>query len=447
MAKVETKHPQYAERFNEWSLMRHADRGQSSVHEEGVRYLPMPSGFKEHEQRDNLYSAYLARARFPDIIAPILRGMVGLIHRTEAQIEMPKALEPLWEKATSDKLPLEAFHRRVTSEILLMGRYGILTDVPDESTSKLPYFAGYQTEGIINWDGAGNFFVLDETGLRRDGFEWKEQKKFRELTLDGDRYVQRVYDGNDLNTSRLIVPQRRGGGAMETIPLVVASPRDLSMTLFEPPLIGIARASLAMYQLDADYRYQLFMSGQETLVITGSDEDLPKAIGAGVVIGLPMGADAKYVGPSGRTIEAHRVAINDAREDAINAGAAMFQPGADQESGEAKRLRYASQTASLTTVSQTSAQALEAALRHAAIFLGLDPTDVVVKPNLRFVDTVMSPADAKALMEVWMGGGMSKLSLFENLQRGEIVSAERSFEEEEALIEIEPVDEPTAGQF
>ncbi|MCJ8518331.1 hypothetical protein ABID21_001359 [Pseudorhizobium tarimense] len=31
-----------------------------------------------------------------------------VIHRTEAQIEMPAAMQPLWEKATKDGLPLAA---------------------------------------------------------------------------------------------------------------------------------------------------------------------------------------------------------------------------------------------------------------------------------------------------------------------------------------------------
>jgi hypothetical protein len=36
----------------------------------------------------------------------------------------------------------------------------------------------------------------------------------------------------------------------------------------EVPLIGVAQAALAGYRLDADYRHQLYMSGQETFVIT-----------------------------------------------------------------------------------------------------------------------------------------------------------------------------------
>ncbi|WMT92796.1 hypothetical protein [Pelagibacterium sp. H642] len=70
-------------------------------------------------------------------MAPTVDGMVGVIHRTEAQIEMPDAMQPLWEKATKDGLPLEALHRRITAELLTTGRYSLLADAATEG-SDLP---------------------------------------------------------------------------------------------------------------------------------------------------------------------------------------------------------------------------------------------------------------------------------------------------------------------
>lgn len=73
-------------------------------------------------------------------------------------------------------------------------------------------------------------------------------------------------------------------------------------------------------------------------------------------------------------------------------------------------------------------------MRYAAIFVGEDPMKIVVKPNLQFVDQVMNPLDAANLVKVWQAGAISKQTLYENLQRGEVASAERTFEEEEELI-------------
>jgi hypothetical protein len=229
----------------------------------------------------------------------------------------------------------------------------------------------------------------------------------------------------------------RGGKALAEIPFVVIGAKDLAVEPEDPPLIGVARSAVSLYQLTADYRWQLYQTGQETLVIVNGDA--PDTVGAGVVITLKgepnLTPDAKYVGPSGTGIEAHERAIAAERGNAISAGARLLDSEKrTAESGDALRLRYTAQPATLTTISQASAAGVEKALRYVAVMIGADPEQVVVKPNLQFVDQVMDPQQAVNLVKVWQAGAMSKLSLFENLQRGELISAERSFEDEEEEI-------------
>lgn len=444
---VDQKHPDWQDFAPAWKEMRDTARGARAVKDEGEAYLPMPSGFRVQDDSGvRMYGAYQTRAQFPEIVAPTIRGMIGVIHRTEAQIQMPDAMVPLWERATSDGLALEAFHRRITSELLLTGRYSVLVDAASVG-SDLPYLAGYSAEALINWSSDRDFFVLDESGLERNGFDWTQVKRHRVLRLVEGRYeVERF--GSDNVSAGALSPTGRGGAALDAIPFVVIGPTDLSVSPVEPPLIGVARAALALYRLDADYRHQLYMSGQETLVIVNGEP--PAAIGSGAVIVLSSGEDgegnertpdAKYIGPSGTGIAAHRTAIQDERENAVSAGARIFDSTKKAaESGEALRLRYAAQTATLTSIAQASAQGLEKALRYIAVMIGANPDDVVVKPNLDFLDSTMTAQEAAALMALWQGGAMSKTSLFENLQRGELISPERDFDEEMALIET---DNPT----
>ncbi|WP_416355547.1 DUF4055 domain-containing protein [Aureimonas phyllosphaerae] len=444
---VDTRHPEYADRAPEWKEMRDTSRGARAVKEEGETYLPMPSGYRaQGDGGTRMYGAYRIRAQFPEIVAPTVRGMIGVIHRTEAQIEMPDAMLGLWERATADGLALEAFHRRITSELLLTGRYSILADAASTG-SELPFLAGYSAEALINWSADRDFYVLDESGLKREGFEWRDQKRFRVLQLVEGRYEVERYEGTEKEGDTL-QPVAQGNKALDAIPFVVIGPLDLSVSPTEPPLIGVARAALAQYRLDADYRHQLYMSGQETLVIINGDA--PEAIGAGVVITLHSGTgedgkertpDAKYVGPQGTGIEAHRTAIQDERENAVSAGARLFDSAKKAaESGEALKLRYAAQTATLTSIAQASAQGLEKALRFIAIMLGQDPMKVVVKPNLDFLDSTLDPQAATALVTMWQNGAISYATMYENLQRGEIASAERTAEEEQAQIDKEDVD-------
>lgn len=459
---VDSLHPDYVERLDEWRLMRRAERGPTAIKQAGIEYLSMPSGFTVLPDGGTIaYDAYRNRSSFPDLLKPTLRGMVGLIHRQEAKItglETGKPLARIWERATRDKLPLESFHRRVTSEIMLMGRYGILVDLPrpgengelnDEQA--IPYFVGYSTENIINWSDERDLFVLDESGFRRetqrtDGSEfiWDYEKQYRVLRLQNGRYQQQVYLGSEIQSGGpIIYPTALGAKPLEEIPFVVVSPRDLGLEIEESPLLGVSRYSIVMYQLDADYRHQLFMSGQETLFISGIDkQEIPAAIGSSVVIAMPLGAVAQYVGPKGHTIEAHRTAIGDARNEAVASAAQLFDRQSGQESGEALRLRYAAQTATLVTIAQASAAALERALRHAAVFVGQDPNEIVVTPNLEFVGSDLTPTEAKALVDMWMGDAISYDTLYDNLQRGRIASQERTAVEERDLISEGTVDKP-----
>ena len=445
---VETKHPDYSDRESEWRIMSDTLRGAKAIKEGTDSYLPIPSGFMEQDDKGvGAYAAYIMRGQFPDIVSPTSRGMVGLIHKTELDVKLPKGMEFLIENSNGDNLPLEMFATRITTGIMNKGRFAILADVPKEGGQ--PYLAGYNAEALINWSAERDFFVLDESGRERNGFDWANIKRHRVLTLTDNVYQVQEY--KELVAGDAIIPQRAGrAGSLDTIPLVVIGPTDNSLTPETPPLLGVANSALAVYRLDADYRHQIYQAGQETLFVFSQDpkKQTPSVVGSGVIVGLPaaQGVDAKYVGPSGQMISANRVAIIDERNNAVSLGAKLFDGDQKQgpESGEALKLRFGAQTATLTTIAKTSAFALEKALRFIATFLNLDPEEVIVTPNVEFVANIMTAGDAMQLVNMWQRGAISYETLYDNLQRGRIASPERSSEEEQALIDEGP--DPLASQ-
>ena len=446
---VLNEHPSFtAERKAEWALMRAADYGESEVKRKGEVYLPKPSGFDAMRDPTGAYNKYKARANFPEILNASVGAMIGLIHGQEGkiQIEMPPALEYLWEEATNDDTPLslEAFHRQITREILLMGRYGVLVDAPMQGG--MPYLAGYSAERIINW--AKGLYVLNESDYEIDPqtFEWRDVMIHRVLRLVDGRYEAQVYRNgallNEMDAAGL------GGIPMSDIPFSVANAQDLQPTIQTPPLIGIARAAVAIYQLDADYRYQLFMSGQETLVAINGEG--PEYVGAGVVhemIGSEgITPDLKYVSPTCSGIEQHLVAIRDKREQAVMSGARLLEQSHNiEESGEARKLRFSSESASLLSVAVMSCHLLEKALKYTAEMLGQNPDQVTVRPPKQLMSQPLTPQDAVALVNVWQNGAISYDTLYENLREGGIASSERNADEEFDLLngEAEPAAMPT----
>lgn len=436
MSTVATWHPSITAAVREeWALIRACMAGESAIKSEGERYLPMPSGFKSQPNNGAAaYRSYVERAQFPELLAPSVGAMIGIIHGREIAIELPDAMHYLWEDADGRGLPLEAFHRRITRELLTIGGYGVLADA-DEAGGD-PWLAGYSRDAIINWDDS--WFVLDETANVRKGFVWEQLTRHRVLTLDEAFYAAFVHlDGKD--EGEAVEIRARGGSKLPRIPFAIASALDLSPKIETPPLIGVANAAKAIYQLSADYRHQLYMSGQETLVAINGDA--PSMVGAGVVHEMRGGEgesrpDLKYVSPTCSGINAHKEAMKDNREAAVMAGARLFeQTAAGAESGEAKRLRYASETATLSTIAQSSCMLLERALRNAAMIMGADEAACIVNAPADLMDRTMSPQDFAALFGVYLEGGISWQTLHENGVRGGIYSTERTAEEEYDLLD------------
>ncbi len=429
---VATKHPDVTlARMYEWRLIKDCLEGEFVFKQGGERYLPKPTGFNaQGDKGEQAYAAYVARAQFPGLLAPSVSAMLGIIHGQEIVIEKPDGLDYLDDDADGNGLPLAAFHKRITRELLTAGAYGVLVDM--DIKGGLPRLVGYVREALINWDA--DWFVLDETTVEREGFNWNVVEQYRVLSLE-KTYIAKRHKGEVVEDLAI---NGRGGAALTRIPFTVGNAADLSSRIISPPLIGVANAAKAIYQLSADHRLQLYMTGQETLVTINAEA--PELVGAGVVVELQGGPDAspdmKYVSPSCVGIEAHERAMQANREAAVMAGARLIeQASGGVESGEAKRLRYASETATLTSIAQSSCAILERALKDAAMIAGLPEDDIVVTPPKDLIDRSMSPQDFAALHGVYVSGGMSWETFYENGLRGGIFPNSRTSTEEEQLLD------------
>lgn len=435
MGTVKSYHPSItAERRAEWKLMRDAMDGESAIKSRGETYLPMPTGYKTATDGGTaLYEAYIKRAQFPELLAPSVAAMIGIIHGREIPIQMPAQMEYLWENADSLGLPLEAFHRRITRELLVIGGYSVLADHAENGGD--PWLAGYNRDTLINWDN--NWYVLDETDLIRKGFVWEQLEKYRVLTMDGSFYAAAVYTGQAENGQEIQV-RGRGGRLLPRIPLAIGNAMDLSPRVEPPPLIGVARAALAIYRKSADQENALYMGGNPTLVAINGDA--PSAVGAGVVHemrgteGLPV--DLKYVAMPDTGLNARREEMSVDRQAAVMAGARLFEQTAQgAESGEAKRLRYASETATLVSIAQSSCMLLERGLRNVAMIMGLPEDEIIVEAPTDLMDRTMSPQEFAALFGVYQQGGMSWDTYHSLGQRGGIFSPDRTADEEQRLLD------------
>ena len=451
---IKATHPEYAQWVPIWTFLRDSNDGEVAVKGKGEQYLPMKSGIKaisDVKKKQDAYDRYKFRAEFPDILGPTIRGSAGLIHKTPSVIELPSALEPLRERATMDGLTLEQLHMRMTTELLMVGRYGLMPGIDDSGDV---FLARYRAETIRNWDetdGEPDYVVLDESAHVRDPAtnKWSKLEAYREVYLDDGGMVSRVWTRSDSKDEFIPGEEERatirGRDALDYLPFSFVGSKDLTATPDDAPLKGLASLAHRAYVLDADYVNTLHMTSEPTPWVSGVDKKhAPTTIGAAALWVLSA-ADAKagLLEFSGQGAGAQAQAIEKTLQRAMMFGAQLFADNTrTAESGDALETRLGHQTSPLKLIAESSARGLEHALKNAAVWVGADPDQVVVTPNTEFFDRQLSPQEITALVQGWMSGAYSRKTLFQNLQGGGIVDEEKQFEDE--LEEIQD-DDPLMG--
>lgn len=436
---IDAKHPSYIKFQNDWLMLRDFYAGPQKVKDQGEKYLPATEGMRldgleKGKPGYNAYEAYKSRARVPGYVKKAVEVIVGLLHQKEAIIELPPELEYLRNRASVNGEPLKALHRRINVEQVFTGRVGLLADMdenPDPAHPD-PYIALYTAESIINWDDNTNLadfgklelVVLDESGHKRiNKFDWKEIKKYRILEMSGDTtdeagtvtaksvYRAGAFGNETVNPAydqTMMFPPMLRGGTLDFIPFVFINSKDLLPEPDEPPLKDLAETCKGIYQSEADYRQNLYMQAQDTLVVIGgvrnptgvAGEGDAVRTGAGSRIDIDTGGDAKYIGVSGDGIAEQRLAIEADRKRAqVAAGELIQNDGSQMESGQALTTRFNAQTATLNQIATTGAAGLEASIKQIARWKGADETKVKVTPNTEFIDFAINGAEFKALME------------------------------------------------
>ncbi len=467
---ISSKHPEYSHYRKDWQKTSDAYAGEDAIKARGTEYLPATTGQILDGQPDGsqtvggmAYEAYKKRAVYHEFVKDAVEKNVGVMHSKPPVIELPPGMENMLDSATVDGEGLAQLLRRINEAQLVNGRIGLLLDLPATPSDNLPlYIATYSAQNIINWDtgssldGTGhtlNLVVLDESQQVRTAgsFSWTKQEQYRLLTLgdpgeDGGTYLYGVFDSDisDIPVGSLEAPSIRGK-TLDKVPFVFVNSIDMLASPAKPPLAGLANLALTVYRGEADYRQSLFAQGQDTLITKGLDSDSRETVrtGVGAAIHLPIDGDASFIGVDSTGLEEQRLAIENDKKEAAQKGAQLLDSTSrNVESGDALRIRTAAQTATLNEIALTGAAALQKLLRLAAEWLGLDPEQVVVKPNLDFAEDELIGAEFKTIMEAKaMGLPLSLRSVHSTLQdRG---LTEMEFDDE--IAEIEKEDIPPEG--
>ena len=192
MLSIKNCHKEYSYRLYQWRKIRDAISGEDCIKDEGEYYLPKPSGMTTPE-----YAAYKLRAMFYPVAERTLRGLSGLVFRHRPVITLPERLKPMERMATTEGFTLEILIEEILREVLSIGRYGMLLDMPTNSPSgSAPVIATYFAEDIRDWmwEYENGFMKLKKVILEESSFynyqESGSNGRYMELTINKDGHYE-----------------------------------------------------------------------------------------------------------------------------------------------------------------------------------------------------------------------------------------------------------------
>lgn len=452
---VATKHPDYEKTTDSWQLIEDCLNGEKAVKDEGIKYLPRPSGMPPGGPA---YISYITRAHFPDFTSKFLSGLTGVTKINPPKVKLPKSLEYLKEDADGNGTPLDTFFFQSVRLALKAGRQLIFVDINEEKNRlKL---VRYTAKELINWgvvkkvynDKNADFYVLQEKVSISDNiFTHEYENQYRVLSTQdvliengSKEFLSTVFNEEGILKEGLAVPKLMGK-AFEGLPVVIIGSTDLGMEMDQIPLLGVSKCALQMFMKDADLSNAMFMTCNPTLVLSGvtKEENQGSEVLAGSNIAITTenpDARAYYTKTDASGLAEVRLRINGYLEEAKHAGSALLS--GDQkgvESGEALRIKSASTTASLSTVSQTTARGFEKCIRNMAKWMAIKEDLVSVKVDSDYLDNMLTPEYIKQLVDLFGVGVLTHETVLQKLVEGKFLDEDFNIKKE--ILETKKISE------
>ena len=464
MTTVTEPRNEYTDQLIDVQRNRAAVAGERSVKRGGVKFLPPlasmccsitydENGEQQFRQSITLtkegqaaYTKYIALASFYGATGRTVDGLVGLIFSKNPVQELPPIIEYLDENADSKGNSLRDLAKKAATEAMVSPRSGILVARPStpegssiadvEAQNLRPKLLSYKFEDIINWDYEVinnveklSLVVLCELTTKRDGFKVDVEKQYRVLELIEGVYHQSLY--NDAGAQiEAILPVTINGSTSDVIPFYFVEVGAEGKSIIN----DLVDMNFHHYQVSADYNSKNHFSSFTIYYETGADSSQNMLMGNGVKWSN-RSSDATFgiLQPDGNA-DALRISLQDDEQRMAALGAEALKPrSSGAESAEAKSLDQVAQNSTTADVAITISEALTKALNFASMWMG-STEEAVYELNTDYNPTGMSGQDLTAMVSAYQGGAISYDTLYENLQRGEIASVERTADEERAMI-------------
>lgn len=406
-------------------------------------------------QTDQEYMAYADRAAFFNATGRTLDALTGLIFAKNPQWELPAAIARYADDVTLTDTNLREFAEQIVEQQIAVGRVGIMVDYPADAPTNLsiaaaealnlrPFLRWYAAENIINWRTTFirgvevlTQVVLKETvEVRQDEFTSDEVEHYRVLDMTPEGYRVRVITEDGALLSEAFPLQR--GARMQYIPFMVLGTSSVDTDVQKPPLLDLVETNIAHYRNSADYEHGLHFTGLPTPYVAGVQLQDGQTLSVGSMAAWVFpdpSAKADYLEFKGDGLETLRNAMKDKEQRMAVLGARMLMN--DTRGAEAygtMELRTAADRSLLASIARAASDALAKALNMMAEWVGA-PQTCTFSLNTDYGAGRLQPQMMQQLVAAYQSDAIPLSVLFENLQRGEIISQAMKFEEYEAQLD------------
>jgi hypothetical protein len=480
---VNSIHPDYDAALPAWLRARDVFGGEDAVKNAGERYLP-----KLDVQNDDEYTAYKSRAAFFNATGRTADGFVGLIFRREPKLTVPnngkavaRALAAFAKDADLLGTALPEYAKNVMTEIIGVGRAGTLVDWEDQAEQRA-YTVLYTAEQIINWRSerinGRNVVTLVVLSENADGrMKNEESDEFARETIEQIRVLKlvNVVSGEATDTTReaRVIPMRyvvevwqrktnatkqtewelidariplRLGKPLPLIPFVFHGPRHALPDVDKLPLADIIAVNLDHYRLTAEFRHGLHFTALPTAWVSGFPKNSTLQIGSSVAwVTDTVGATAGFLEFTGQGLTTFERAMDrDERLMAVLGTRMLEAQKRVGETADAIELRQSGENSVLTTMSVSVGDSLTRVLRWVYWWNSTEDIPdsigknvVSIELNTDYNTKGMSSNELTAVVAAWQAGAISRETMFEILQRGEVLFDGRTCAQEARLAEGE----------
>lgn len=420
-----------------WEKIRDVCKGADAVKEKGNAYLPFLDPADDSQRNKKRNEAYISRAVFYSVTGNTKIGLLGLAFRKDPTITAPEKLTYMQSNVDGAGTSIYQQSQQVLENVLEVARDGLYVDYASNSDEAI--ILRYQAENIINWrtkriNGQDKLIlvVLRECIEEPDGYGFKEIIQYRELAMEDNCFVCRVWrkaeesQSGKYEISSEYWPNPKGETFWDEIPFTFVGAQNNDPTIDESPLAALTEINLGHYRNSADYEDSVFFCGQVQPVITGLDtmwrdwlQSNGIRVGSRSPLLLPKEGHFSYAQAQPNTLA--KEAMDSKRDYMVQLGARLIEQNstaktATQSSGE--------QTASTSVLGICVANVSEAysrVLGWCARYLGAGGETTNFAITQEFIAKVAESGMVTAIVNAWQSGAIRDTDMVRALQKLDLI--------------------------